>query len=429
MINLKYLQVKIIFLTIFYFVVFSANLYASTYNYVLEVGQYKTIYPNSSLGINVSDPSIINCTLFQSGKEIVITALKPGTATCDVNIITSGNLRYWDTYIIEVIDITSITIPQTLNLKLGQSYQFKPVIQDNRMKNYLLKWDILDTSIASIDGNGNLVSHKPGTTQVMCTYKDKSSICQLTIEPIYVSDINFENNDTVITEFQNFKLSPIVLPENATNKDLVWKSSNTSVAIVDNKGMVTSLAKGKTVISATSKDGSQISSNYLLTVIPEENEENDVEFVIDSIVQFATKIEQGKPLALKIQPPTNDWKIGTFMVNGIDATNQLINGEYSIDNIEGPIKMQTSFVYNKELSFYDITNKTESIIGNYKIILSKEGNQLCISNIKIGSVISIYTLSGLLIGSHTSQSDTLKVNLSSNYYIISIDGSYFKIKV
>lgn len=440
-------------LVIFVLLFFSVESHAA--NKVLEVGQSFTFSPangSSIIDVQNSNPSILSCSLPANAKSATVTAFSPGTATIAFRCHSETGWG-WVTYFVEVIEISSITIPQTLNVKIGEKYKFNPIIQDSRMVNYLLKWDCLDNSIASIDsdtsrevpmpGNwvgghptyteytrgGNLVAHKPGTTQIVCTYKGLSSVCQLTVEPVYVSDILFEQEEYELTEFQSMNLAPSILPENATNKDLSWKSSNTSVAIVDNKGKVTALGKGKAVISATSKDGSQVIGSFLLKVVPEEKEVNEVVLSIDGLVRLTTNVEQGMPFTTNIQAPTEDWKIETFTVDGMDAMDQLVNGVYSVESVDHPVKIEASFAYSKEVAFYDIASGTESIVDSQGVVVSKEAGQLCISNIKVGSKIMIYTMGGFLIGTHVSQNDVLKIDLESNDYIISIDGKSFKIRL
>ena len=46
-----------------------------------------------------------------------------------------------------------------------------------------------------------------------------------------------------------------MLPENATNKKVIWKSSNALVATVDENGKVTGHKIGLAKISATTEDG------------------------------------------------------------------------------------------------------------------------------------------------------------------------------
>ena len=64
------------------------------------------------------------------------------------------------------------------------------------------------------------------------------------------------------------KLTATALPENATNKSVVWSSSNTKVATVNQSGVVTVLKKtgGKSVvITATAADGSGAKQTFKIT--------------------------------------------------------------------------------------------------------------------------------------------------------------------
>ena len=51
------------------------------------------------------------------------------------------------------------------------------------------------------------------------------------------------------------QLSPIILPTYATDKTLIWSSSNTSVATVSQTGVVKGVAEGTTTITATTSNG------------------------------------------------------------------------------------------------------------------------------------------------------------------------------
>lgn len=59
-------------------------------------------------------------------------------------------------------------------------------------------------------------------------------------------------------------------PANATNKALVWTSSDNSVATVDSNGIVRGIAPGKTIIKCTSKENPKLSASCELTVRPSE---------------------------------------------------------------------------------------------------------------------------------------------------------------
>ena len=60
-------------------------------------------------------------------------------------------------------------------------------------------------------------------------------------------------------------LKATVLPENAANRKVTWKSSNSTVALVDDSGNITARSEGKTIITATTADGG-LSTSATVTV-------------------------------------------------------------------------------------------------------------------------------------------------------------------
>lgn len=67
---------------------------------------------------------------------------------------------------------------------------------------------------------------------------------------------------------QQYTISPIIEPQNATNKQLTWQSSNTSVATIDASGKIKAKHAGVTTITASTEDGSDLSANCIVTVLP-----------------------------------------------------------------------------------------------------------------------------------------------------------------
>ncbi len=59
-------------------------------------------------------------------------------------------------------------------------------------------------------------------------------------------------------------LSVVILPEEATDKSIEWISSNPDIATVDSEGNVSILSLGEVLISALTKDGSNLRTEYTL---------------------------------------------------------------------------------------------------------------------------------------------------------------------
>ena len=83
---------------------------------------------------------------------------------------------------------------------------------------------------------------------------------------IKVNSIKLNTYDYVMYSKQYVQLKATVSPDNATNNNVTWKSSNRNIATVDSKGKVKALKVGNAIITATSVDGSNISAQCKIKV-------------------------------------------------------------------------------------------------------------------------------------------------------------------
>lgn len=72
---------------------------------------------------------------------------------------------------------------------------------------------------------------------------------------IAVTDIKINENVTNMEEGENKKLTTIITPDNATDRNITWKSSDESIATVSTTGEVTAKKYGTVDITATSTNG------------------------------------------------------------------------------------------------------------------------------------------------------------------------------
>ncbi|MDO4824377.1 MAG: Ig-like domain-containing protein, partial [Bacteroidales bacterium] len=92
------------------------------------------------------------------------------------------------------------------------------------------------------------------------------------VRPVYVEDIvavtGISLDKTKLkVEGNTETLSATVAPTNATNKKVLWTSSNEGVATVDAYGKVTGVASGNCVITATTEDGKKIATCAVEVVV------------------------------------------------------------------------------------------------------------------------------------------------------------------
>ena len=72
-----------------------------------------------------------------------------------------------------------------------------------------------------------------------------------------VTDVSLDKTELTLTDGGSETLTATITPSNATNKNVTWRSNNTTVATVDNSGTVTAVGAGTAQITATTADGNK----------------------------------------------------------------------------------------------------------------------------------------------------------------------------
>ena len=81
---------------------------------------------------------------------------------------------------------------------------------------------------------------------------------ELPIEiPILVTGVTLNYEELTLIPGDTITLIAIVQPDDTDDKTVTWKSSNTEVVTVDDKGWVTAITNGEATITATTQDGSK----------------------------------------------------------------------------------------------------------------------------------------------------------------------------
>lgn len=83
---------------------------------------------------------------------------------------------------------------------------------------------------------------------------------------VMVEEINLNHSSNILLEGESLSLTVTVIPDDATDGSVIWNSSDSSVATVDNTGKVTAIAPGTATITAMANDGSGVSASCEVTV-------------------------------------------------------------------------------------------------------------------------------------------------------------------
>ena len=161
-----------------------------------------------------------------------------------------------------MICVNSVRVcPKSISLKIGTwSYaayaEVCPCDADCRE----VTWHSDDPSIASVNASsGYIYANGVGSAHIYATATDGSGCTDyLTVtvsNTVPITSVTLNRSSLSLEEGQTASLSATVCPDNATNKNVNWTSSNNAVATVSG-GVVTAVSKGSARITATAADGS-----------------------------------------------------------------------------------------------------------------------------------------------------------------------------
>ena len=142
----------------------------------------------------------------------------------------------------------------------------------------------------------------------------KFEVKDTTPADVKVTSITLDKTTAEITVGGNTTLTATVEPDNATNKTVNWTSDKTEIATVNN-GVVTAVAAGTAVITATAADGSGVSASCTVTVKPGEVEKQKVtSFTKENDNAVDLPVGGNQQLGVVVEPTENvvdyiiEWK-------------------------------------------------------------------------------------------------------------------------
>lgn len=174
-------------------------------------------------------------------------------------------------------EVTSVVLNQTeLTMKPDDTIQLTATVYPANAANKKLIWTSSNDEVAMVTDEGFVLAMAEGEADITATSAENSSIkavCHIKVEKekvpvITIVGIKFEESPVTISMGETKKLNVIFNPIDATNKQLEWKSTKTSVVDVDQEGNIIGVSEGKAIITAKTTDGSNLTINCVVTVVP-----------------------------------------------------------------------------------------------------------------------------------------------------------------
>ncbi len=193
-----------------------------------------------------------------AGTATITVTTKDGakTATCEVTVKAN------------TIAVTGVTISPagTKSIALNENLTFTATVAPTNATVKDVVWTSSDESVATVS-DGALTVKKVGTTTITVKTVDGdfTATCDVTITDILTTNIIIDNALS-LTVGESATISATILPAGASTT-VEWKSDKPAIATVDATGKVTAVAAGTANITATSTDGTEITSDKCVVTV------------------------------------------------------------------------------------------------------------------------------------------------------------------
>ncbi len=236
----------------------------------VDLNQHELTIPclvTSKLTATVSPDDATNKDLnWKSDNEEVATVDADGVVrgkaigTATITVSSVDNPEAYDQCTVNVtaliIHVESVSLDMhNLSLAVGDNHYLNPTISPADATDKSVTWTSSDTNVATVDANGTITAVGVGNATITVITNDGhyTDTCAVTVVK-RVTDVYLDQRKLTIPVHETSKLTATVWPDDATNKDLNWKSDNERVATVDADGVVRAKAMGTATITVSSVD-------------------------------------------------------------------------------------------------------------------------------------------------------------------------------
>lgn len=230
----------------------------------LGIGKYETIQasvkPSSLKGVSLkwvsSNEEIVKIT--EEGKlSVTIQGVAGGSAT--ISAINQDNVVVGFCSVTVLQPVEGMTLSETeVTARIGDKVQLRATISPDNATNQAVMWKSSNPKVATVTDNGLVTMKAAGTASIICTSDDNPSVqafCNVTVLKA-VSGVSLDIDAKEMYVGENYRLTYLVYPSDASTPNVTWTSTNTAVVQVDGTGMLTAKGVGQAEIIVKTLDGS-----------------------------------------------------------------------------------------------------------------------------------------------------------------------------
>ena len=167
-----------------------------------------------------------------------------------------------------LVNVEKIEIKNTdLELKYGDKVVIDAEVLPKNATNKNITWVSSNPNLVTVHSDGTITVNKnedgEAIIQAISQQNNVSSSVKIKVRKIdYIVDVNeiiLDKTAVNLNYNESLELKATISPTNATNKNIIWSSSDTSLVTVDNNGTIKAISNrsGTVIITAITADGNK----------------------------------------------------------------------------------------------------------------------------------------------------------------------------
>ena len=159
---------------------------------------------------------------------------------------------------------------QTLDLRILDTYPFVVTHEPSDLPAPLYQWSSSQTSVATVSATGLVTAVGEGAAIITVTSSGTSlsAACEVRVGPQLATQIVLSQEHLALVKGEKEALSCTLVPAGSVIPEVQWNSSDETVALVDQHGMITAVDVGNAVITVCDWERPEVKASCTVTVSP-----------------------------------------------------------------------------------------------------------------------------------------------------------------
>lgn len=214
-----------------------------------------TAYPDNAVNkaIKWSSSDTAKATVNENG---LVTFKKAGTVTIIATSVDNTAVTAICNITIQTPVVSVALDERTKTMYVGQTARLTYSVLPSNASTSSVTWTSTNTSVATVDSTGLVTAKGVGSTVIILKTIDGgySVYCTIIVKRV-ATTVKFDVTELSLKVGGFYYIKTTLTPADSTDKELVWESSDTKIAVVDNDGKVTAKAAGSAIIMARTEAG------------------------------------------------------------------------------------------------------------------------------------------------------------------------------